>query len=423
MQGKEGGKMKEKLMNNLGLKILALLFSAILWMIVMNAENPIDERTFTDVPVTVANAQVVTNKGKTYQIEEGYRTVSVTVRAKRETLDKLRIANIEVVMDFRNPWKLDDTYKLTAKVKGYEVESVEVSPYAIPVVIDDNSSETFVITPVASGNVQNGYELDKLTADPASVVISGPETVVNSIDRVVAEVDVNGLSEETEKTAELVLYDSNNNQVDPTRLSFNIGDDGVTVRITLKETKNVQLQFDTSEIKTADGYEFKGITVKPERVAIVGSEEQLEKIDGIMIPAEELAETGLTQKVEKRVDITPYLPEGIELVEEGAGTVVVEIQVEMYGAKTFEVPYSSVYLANVPSGFEVTYDMAGILSVQVSGSEKDLEDLKLDQTNVSVNLVTYSVEGTYKVPVQINLTDGYTLLSKDLTMEITLKKE
>ena len=38
--------MKKKLMNNLGLKILALLFSVVLWLLVMNMENPLAEETF-----------------------------------------------------------------------------------------------------------------------------------------------------------------------------------------------------------------------------------------------------------------------------------------------------------------------------------------------------------------------------------------
>ena len=321
--------MKKKLMNNLGLKILALLFSVVLWLLVMNMENPLAEETFSRVPVTVVNEQIVTNKGKTFQIEDRYQYVSVTVRAKRSILQDISADNIEAVMDFQNPGELD-TYRVSATVTGVDssdVEIVEISPGAIPVTIDDTSNETFAITPMATGTVQDGYVLDRLTATPSSVVISGPATVVNSIDRVVAEVDVNGLSAETDRKAELILYDENNNQVDPTRLSFNIGDDGVMVNITLMETKDVELQFDTSAIGTADGYYFAGISARPSTVTIVGPEDELEAIDSIEIPASELTYSELTERVREEVDITPYLPEDVELAEESGGVVVVEIEV------------------------------------------------------------------------------------------------
>lgn len=417
--------MKKKLMNNLGLKILALLFSVVLWLLVMNMENPLAEETFSRVPVTVVNEQIVTNKGKTFQIEDRYQYVSVTVRAKRSILQDISADNIEAVMDFQNPGELD-TYRVSATVTGVDssdVEIVEISPGAIPVTIDDTSNETFAITPMATGTVQDGYVLDRLTATPSSVVISGPATVVNSIDRVVAEVDVNGLSAETDRKAELILYDENNNQVDPTRLSFNIGDDGVMVNITLMETKDVELQFDTSAIGTADGYYFAGISARPSTVTIVGPEDELEAIDSIEIPASELTYSELTERVREEVDITPYLPEDVELAEESGGVVVVEIEVELYGSRTYEVPYGSIYLMNVPDGLTASYDSAGVLEVRVSGPEDELESLVLDQRNVSVNLVTYTTPGEYMVPVQVNLSEGCSLVSENLSIQITLEEQ
>ena len=45
--------MKKSLMNNLGLKLLAFLFALLLWLIVVNIDNPITDATFDGIPVTV----------------------------------------------------------------------------------------------------------------------------------------------------------------------------------------------------------------------------------------------------------------------------------------------------------------------------------------------------------------------------------
>ena len=75
--------MKRALTKNWGLKLLAFVFSVLLWIIVMNIEDPVDERTFSGIQVTVTHPEIVTNPGNTYQILDDSRTVSVTVKAKR----------------------------------------------------------------------------------------------------------------------------------------------------------------------------------------------------------------------------------------------------------------------------------------------------------------------------------------------------
>ena len=41
--------MKRALTKNWGLKLLAFVFSVLLWIIVMNIEDPVDERTFSGI--------------------------------------------------------------------------------------------------------------------------------------------------------------------------------------------------------------------------------------------------------------------------------------------------------------------------------------------------------------------------------------
>ena len=47
--------MKRALTKNWGLKLLAFVFSVLLWIIVMNIEDPVDERTFSGIQVTASS--------------------------------------------------------------------------------------------------------------------------------------------------------------------------------------------------------------------------------------------------------------------------------------------------------------------------------------------------------------------------------
>ena len=45
--------MKNKLTNNIGLKFAAVLFAALLWLIVVNVDDPVDTNIYRNIPVTV----------------------------------------------------------------------------------------------------------------------------------------------------------------------------------------------------------------------------------------------------------------------------------------------------------------------------------------------------------------------------------
>ena len=82
-------KMKKyKFTDNLGLKIIAVIFAAFLWLIVVNLDNPVSTQTFSEVPVTIINEDIILSAGDTYQVL-GEEKVSVVVSATRQVRQKL----------------------------------------------------------------------------------------------------------------------------------------------------------------------------------------------------------------------------------------------------------------------------------------------------------------------------------------------
>ena len=59
--------MKQKLTNNLGLKILAVLFSACLWMISININDPISQESYS-ISVQMLNSGALTTAGKYVEV-------------------------------------------------------------------------------------------------------------------------------------------------------------------------------------------------------------------------------------------------------------------------------------------------------------------------------------------------------------------
>ena len=91
--------MKNKLLNNIGLKVMAVLFAIILWMVAAGINNPVGTQAFYNVQVQLTNTGSITSQNKTYKVEDGTDRIRVTVRAPRTVLEELSKENISATAD------------------------------------------------------------------------------------------------------------------------------------------------------------------------------------------------------------------------------------------------------------------------------------------------------------------------------------
>lgn len=65
--GREGRKMKNKLMKNLSLKILSVVAAFLFWLVIINVTDPTTVKTFYGIPVQVLNENVITSANQVYE--------------------------------------------------------------------------------------------------------------------------------------------------------------------------------------------------------------------------------------------------------------------------------------------------------------------------------------------------------------------
>ena len=174
--------MKKGLMNNWGLKILSFLLAVMLWLIVVNIDDPVTTQTFNNIPVAVTNAEVLAATNQTYQIEDGTQNVSVTVRAKRSVLNKIKADNIKATADMKE-LTLQTQIPISVEITGVNYESVEVSPRNLQVKLEDEETKKFDCSK-DDRTVRDGYTLGEIQAVPEMVSIRGPKSVIDSISKV-----------------------------------------------------------------------------------------------------------------------------------------------------------------------------------------------------------------------------------------------
>ena len=416
--------MKKSLTNNIGLKLLAFIFAFMLWLLVVNIDDPVDTKTFDDIPVSIEYTEVVTQDQRSYQVLDGTDTVSVTVSATRSVLEKISAENIVATADMRELY-LESQIPIEITIPGYEFETATASPRNVQVKIEQNKSDTFPITVTTTGTVRDGYVLGNVQADPERVTVNGPESVIDQISKVVAEVNVSGLSSDSSIDAVLTYYDEDNNEISAEQLANNLGTTGVKVNVTLYHTARIPLTVDTSEVTAADGYSISEVTWTPEEIQLAGEEEVLDALEEIRIPADAIDITSISQRTEKTVDITPYLPEGTRLVDENGNNILVTARVAREGTKSFDIPVGSITVNNLDDALTVSgYGSGDDLEVHIGGPQEQLNSLELSDLAVSIDLKNCTEAGEYEVPVTITLPSDVPdcTVETSVTVKVTLEK-
>ena len=394
-------KLASHLANNLGLKIAAVFFAVILWLIVVNVDDPVDSETFRNITVKVTNEEIVTNTGKIYQIVDDTQTVSVTVSAPRSVLSKISEDDIVAVADMRE-MELKTLVPIKAYVSGYEDKCEAVAnPQNIQVKIEDQTKNTFPLTVETTGTLRGGYELGELKTNPETVTIRGAESLVGNVAKAAAKVDVSGLSRDQELTGELVLYDAEGNVIDQTLLANNLGEQGVIVSVQVLGTKSVSLNFTISGTP-AEGCVYTGLSSEPEKIEICGTGEVLKQINSIDISAPELSVEGASERKEVVLDIMKYLPENVKLVDEKANNVIVTLLVEQEGVKVIEFPVESIGVNNLSKKLKISYGDVEEIQMRFRGAQEALNVLDI-QNAVSIDLKNYYTAGTYEIPVSVSI--------------------
>lgn len=414
---------KDTWKNNLGLKFAALLFSILLWWSVVNIDDPIDKRNFV-TDVELINTDIITNQGKSFQIVKS-QTITVTVKARRKVLESIKTSDIEVIADFTEYDETTELVPIRVKVNGYEsrCEEVSANPKNLQLKTEDIVQKTFPVHTVKTGEVRNGYVVANMTPDPQYIDVSGPGSVVNQISKVVAKVDVLGLSKTSVLAAELIYYDYADNVLDKTALTTEYDKVGVGVTVEVWGTKTLDLKFDTSEINVAKGYVFDRIEVEPQSIKVAGSDNVIISMDKIEISKEALKTEELNTNQQVVVDVAKYLPDGIVLADQDASSVVVTIIVEKAGIKTISIPTRSIKVDNVSEEFEITYDGVQDVELKFEGANDALQSLTADMIEASIDLDKFTAEGTYDIPVHVKELQNQCKYLGGATVQITLKKK
>jgi YbbR domain-containing protein len=260
----------KRLVNDLGLVLLALVLAVIVWIVAVQEENPIEKGEFqTAVPIEVRNQP----EGTTFRPEIFNESVVLTIRAPQSSWRDLRADKFTAWIDLEGHEAGEYEVAVRAECIDSNVRIIELRPAKVPVRLRKEVSRTVPVEVRVYGTAALGYEMlvDEKTMEPDVVTVSGPESIVQQV---------------TQATVDLELRDRKETFVGTRRVVARQADDALVTFVTI-EPQTIQItipvvqELGSNEVAVravttgtvASGYWVRDITVEPNLVTLIGDPE------------------------------------------------------------------------------------------------------------------------------------------------------
>lgn len=406
--------MKEKLFNNLSLKLLSIVCALILWIVIVNVYDPSTSVTVSGVNVELINTQSLTDKDYTYEIIDGSK-ISVYISGPRSIVTDIKTSDIVATADLSNVTVFSDYVDINVKVvkDGVAASAIEVAPRtsAIRLKVENRVSKTFTVDTVLAGEPADGYRISGQQVSPSSVKVTGTASAIESIASVRAVCDVSGATMDVNEVVSLMLIDAEGNEIKDEKLE--LSKNSVEVKVSVRMLKTVPVVYHTKGLP-AQEFGISNIEYSVTEAIITGAAEQLAAVSSIEIPDTALDISGIAEDRTITLHLADYLPAGIELTSDTQAEV--HIKVYRIVETTVAVPMNAIVVSNLPQNMTATFGTTEDLAVVIAGESTVLASLTLHNIVPTINLSDVK-EGTVEVPVTFTL-PANTVLRGNYTVHI-----
>ncbi len=406
--------------NNFGLKLLAALFAVILWLVVVNIDDPKVSQRFS-ASVVLENTEYLTNQGKYFEVLDDTNTIVFTVTAKRSYLEKLSNTDFKAVANMENA--LIDSESGTGKVpievtalRYNSLVTISKATQNLEIALDDLAQQQYIVGVETTGKLADGCALGEVSVSPNLLKVSGPQSVVSRIDHVTASIDVTGVTEDVVASVIPVLYDAEGNVIDKNNLILNMSTVTVTVRVL--DTKDVSLIFNVTGTP-ADGYAYMDMEYSPQTITIKGTAAALNNVTAVSIPESTLDISGAREDLTQVVDVSEYLPSGVTMVDKTQAKVTVTVHIAQLSTKTVNIFPSDVEVLNLPEGYTLSFD-SGVIRAVISGLSEDIEALDPNGIRAVIDASGLTV-GTHEVELVLELDED--LYNEPILVTVTVSEQ
>lgn len=402
------------LIKNLPSLITALVLAVAVWVFAVSQADPTETRIYPQA----MTLEIVGLDPSLMIVNDIEDQVTLTLRAPSTILNELENQRslINVTLDLSGLEAGVHTLTPQVTIGRSPAEVVRMDPSSIFIKLESVVSESFPVEVKTAGNAAIGYELSEPELSTDTVIVTGPQSLVDAVAMVAVEVDIEGVSEDISRMVALKAYDAENNEI--SAVSISPMEIQVNIPVIQRDNfKSVVVKIVTSG-QIAAGYKLTDIFALPPTVMIYSPDPTLmESISGY-VETTPINLDGANESLEIRATLN--LPEGVTVV--GSQNITVQI-----GIAPVE---SSINFNNIPVQFEglgaglSATTSPDTVDVYLSGPLYLLEALDPATLVVAIDLTDRGV-GTYQLAPEVRLEDAELSVDAILpnTLEVTITSD
>lgn len=415
--------MKNFFSKNIGTKIAAFLIAVLLWVLVVNLQNPTTSKTFYNVPIGVLNETVFADNDEAVHVL-GALTVDVTVSGKRSAIESISASEVTATIDYLSADLTTYTVPVVCNVSHRDTEVIYQSKDQLSIEIAKLESREMEIELVIEGEPQSGFVIptddEGIVISPKTISVKAPAEILERIDRAVVSMNAAGAHETLSGKGKSVIFldaqggvlnlDEERDVVLSTRLM-----DEIVVPVYASKLVGVTVE-GVSDL--APQYATETVTTSQATLVLYGDANVLSKISAvpIQVSARDKTETFMTE--------IAFADIAKELSEKAGAKVGIIGDTDVLTVTVVLKEKTPVDVITEASQYEISGLGEGWETELVAYPE---EFTILTDPSVSVGELKFDVdasscteEGTYDVSFAVRTPNGATLADPTLTVTISV---
>ena len=393
--------------------IVSLLLSFLAWAYISSTEDTSVERIFTGVPVVFQGAEELRSSRGLIITDASADSVTVKVSGSRASIGNLHAADLTAVVDVSGISQVRDmtvsyTVRFPDNVNMSGVEVHSKTPETIEFSVVQENSKTVEVKGVFTGSVAEGFTVDPIVVEPASVTLYGPASELDQIDSACVYIDRQNVSATIGPlNSEFVLLDADGSTIRPASVTSSQTSVTVTVPVLMNKELALKVNLVEGSGATADNTV---VEIEPKTIQVAGSTATLENLNQIVIGTVDLTDFAETTTITFPITLDNN-------IRNLTGTTEATVTVTVTGMETKKLTVTNITLTGGVGTLQTTQK-----EIVVRGIAEDLAGITEENIRIVADLTEYaSATGTIEVPARVYV-DGFEKAGAvgDYTVSVTL---
>jgi YbbR domain-containing protein len=403
--------MIEKITHNWLWKVVALLVAFILWLVVVNYDDPIERKPFYNVVVEKRNADAITSQGQAIEYKEG-EVISVVISGKRSLIDRMTSADIIAYVDLSKV-SITNTVDIEFEISD-KLEVLEKKPNNMQISLEQVKTELRDVVVSYVGELEKDYVRLNPVVTPSQIEITGPQSKLAMVAQISVPIRVDNASNDVTVYVTPKLLDASGNEV----TGLSVSNNQIQIKVPIQKIKTVPVVFQTTGTMN-EGYRLLSMKLDMEQIVVRGEPDVLANFTKLVVPDIDLSLL-TDETTTQSINLNQFLPAGINVYNSEAVTEL-KIEVAPLVLVEYSIIATDIIVKQLAEGLIFEFIDNVKYEFELKGVQKELDSLTVEDLLPSLNLKELG-EGTHVIDLSLYVPTNFELMTDLPSIKIKLAK-